>query len=322
MVLLSFLLVLAAAVTLVIGLLGTGLGLIYVSIACSLAAGIVLALAVVRSRPQAGLATAGPAPLPAEPAPSSSVATVGDRHDTFAHDAPAAEPAVPAAVAEEATAVWQPASEHEAGSDVPADVDEPVEAFEAGDEPAAEEPAEIGAARDEWAVPEEDWAPEPEPAASPAEPAAGEAPGAVFPIADYDDLRVAQIVPLLSELDPDELEQVREREAAGRARSSILNRIDALLGRSPAPAVTRAPARKAAAAKKAPAKAAASAKASAKKAAAAAKAATAKTAPVKKATAKKAAAQAPAKKAAATKKAAASKAAAPAKKAAAKKTAR
>jgi len=51
-VLVSFLLVLAAAVTLVIGLLNSGLGLIYVSIGCSVAAGIVLALAVVRSRPE------------------------------------------------------------------------------------------------------------------------------------------------------------------------------------------------------------------------------------------------------------------------------
>jgi len=56
-VLVSFLLVLAAAVTLVIGLLNSGLGLIYVSIACSVAAGVVLALAVVRSRPERGAAT-------------------------------------------------------------------------------------------------------------------------------------------------------------------------------------------------------------------------------------------------------------------------
>ena len=56
-VLLSFLLVLAAAVTLVIGLLNSGLGLIYVSIGCSVAAGIVLALAVVRNRPREAVAT-------------------------------------------------------------------------------------------------------------------------------------------------------------------------------------------------------------------------------------------------------------------------
>src|SRR5205823_2145572 len=66
-VLVSFLLVLAAAVTLVIGLLNSGLGLIYVSIACSVLAGIVLAVAVLRSRPRAEVQTGGPAPLP-EPA--------------------------------------------------------------------------------------------------------------------------------------------------------------------------------------------------------------------------------------------------------------
>src|SRR5438132_13509950 len=63
-VLLSFLLVLAAAVTLVIGLVGTGLGLIYVSIACSVGAGIVLAAAVLRSRPQHELAGSGTGVLP------------------------------------------------------------------------------------------------------------------------------------------------------------------------------------------------------------------------------------------------------------------
>lgn len=56
----------------------------------------------------------------------------------------------------------------------------------------------------------------------------------VFPIADYDDLRVSEIVPILPELDPDELEEVHDRESAGRARTTILDRIDELLGRRPA----------------------------------------------------------------------------------------
>ena len=77
MVLVSFLLVLAAAVTLVIGLLNSGLGLIYVSIGCSVAAGIVLALAVVRSRPErAGAPAVGSERLRAleeEEAPSVTV---------------------------------------------------------------------------------------------------------------------------------------------------------------------------------------------------------------------------------------------------------
>ncbi len=77
------------------------------------------------------------------------------------------------------------------------------------DEPAAESERE-----EDWG---EDWGDE-----------------IVFPIADYDDLRVSEIVPILPELDPDELEEVHDRESAGRARTTILDRIDELLGRRPA----------------------------------------------------------------------------------------
>src|SRR5205823_13687918 len=37
----------------------------------------------------------------------------------------------------------------------------------------------------------------------------------IFPIADYDDLKAAEVVSLLPELDDDELEQVRDREERG-----------------------------------------------------------------------------------------------------------
>ena len=50
-----------------------------------------------------------------------------------------------------------------------------------------------------------------------------------FPIEDYDDLRASEILPLLPELDDDELDMVRERERTGSARASILHRVDALL---------------------------------------------------------------------------------------------
>jgi hypothetical protein len=53
-----------------------------------------------------------------------------------------------------------------------------------------------------------------------------------FPIEDYDDLRVAQILPLLSRLDLDELQEVRDRESAGKARVTVLDRIDDRLGRA------------------------------------------------------------------------------------------
>ena len=50
-----------------------------------------------------------------------------------------------------------------------------------------------------------------------------------FPIEDYDDLRASEILPLLPELDDDELVMVQEREQSTAARSSILRRIETLL---------------------------------------------------------------------------------------------
>lgn len=55
-----------------------------------------------------------------------------------------------------------------------------------------------------------------------------------FPIADYDDLRLTEVLPLLPRLEPAELEMVRQRELQGERRATLLNRIDALIGtRSP-----------------------------------------------------------------------------------------
>jgi hypothetical protein len=53
----------------------------------------------------------------------------------------------------------------------------------------------------------------------------------VFPIPDYDDLRVNEILPLLTRLDTGELQEVRDREAAGKKRATILRRIDELVAR-------------------------------------------------------------------------------------------
>jgi hypothetical protein len=72
-----------------------------------------------------------------------------------------------------------------------------------------------------------------------------------FPIDRYDELRVTEILPLLGNLDSEDLKTVREEEAAGKARASILARIDGLLGRDVGSARPAAPA------KRAPAKAAA-----------------------------------------------------------------
>ncbi|MGH9022253.1 MAG: hypothetical protein ACRDV9_04005 [Acidimicrobiia bacterium] len=50
-----------------------------------------------------------------------------------------------------------------------------------------------------------------------------------FPIADYEWLPAAEILPLLSYLEPDELEVVRRRELTEGARPEVVGRIDALL---------------------------------------------------------------------------------------------
>lgn len=154
-------------------------------------------------------------------------------------------------------------------------------------------------------------------------------------IEDYDKLSASDIIPLLSELDEDELEDVAAYEEDHKNRDEILDHIDALLegeevraeakaapvrkGAAKKAAGKKAPAKKAvakkaAAAKKSAAKVGAAAKkkaapaakkASAKKAAAPAKKAagnTAVTGPVKKATAKKAAAKKATKATKATKK--------------------
>ncbi|HUP69104.1 MAG TPA: hypothetical protein VM142_04735 [Acidimicrobiales bacterium] len=113
-----------------------------------------------------------------------------------------------------------------------------------------------------------------------------------FPIPNYDNLPVAQILPLLDDLDDDELDMVAEHEEQGKNRAAILDRIDDMFepleDEAPAPVVTpapRAPAKKAPA-KKAPAKRATPATAPPFKATRAKKAPV-RTAAVKKAAVKK-----------------------------------
>jgi hypothetical protein len=83
LVLVSFVLVLAAAVTLVVGLLQSGLTLIYLSIACSVLAGVVLAVAVLRGRPEPKAAPIGrpfTPPASAPPVPASVGAPASTLH--------------------------------------------------------------------------------------------------------------------------------------------------------------------------------------------------------------------------------------------------
>ena len=68
-----------------------------------------------------------------------------------------------------------------------------------------------------------------------------------FPIEDYESLSVAQIRPLLRELDAEELILVRDREMALGPRRSLLDDIDRRLASSGPAEKAAAPAEKAAA---------------------------------------------------------------------------
>jgi hypothetical protein len=188
LVIISFALVLVAVVLLVLGLLtGTGLGLIYVSMACSFLAGVVLYIAIRVSRPKAEAGADGPAPL----------------------DEPAASTTAPAAAPVAATS----GGEERPSSGV-AVLDRPTDGGTDLEESVEETVADDAVDSDEWMAGDEL-----------AELSEDDSDDEFFPIADYDDLKVSEIIPLLPELYSDELDVVEERERSGKARVSILGRI-------------------------------------------------------------------------------------------------
>jgi hypothetical protein len=219
LVLVSFVLVLAAAVTLVVGLLQSGLSLIYVSIGCSVLAGVVLAVAVLRGRPEPKAAPIGRPFTPPASAPPQPV-SVG---------APSMAASAPAAAT---TTSFTPP---------PPPPPPPPSAGPASDDAAtkAAGTALLGRLRgrrgDETPpVPRAPVvAPEPEPMTMEM-PAVGDDEG--FPIADYDELRATDLLRRLGALDRNELEAVRDRETEGKNRFTILSRIDTLLAAKEEPA--------------------------------------------------------------------------------------
>jgi hypothetical protein len=178
-------LVLVAAIALVIGFVSNQLPPIYISIACSFVAAVVLAMFSRLNRRRAAPATgSGPAPLDTGP-------SIFERSAPTTTQSPAIRGARPA--------LEEPEEEEEEPVTV---VSAPATKRPVAREPVPPEPEE-----------EEDLWPD----------------EIVFPIEDYDDLRTAEILPLLEELDDDELEDVRDYEEDHRRRASILRRIDELL---------------------------------------------------------------------------------------------
>ena len=198
LVLVSFGLVLLATILLVVGLLtDDGLNLIYLSITCSFVAAVVLYAAFRRAKPKADVAGEPPAPLlPEGHEPERGAAMASPAPAVRSEDPTTVQPAV------------VPAEAHDVEADPElADVN-PGATPTADLEPAG---APVG---DDW-VDDDDWAD------------AGEF-DVEFPIADYDDLTVGEIMPLLPQLYSDELEIVAERERAGKNRTTILRRLEEL----------------------------------------------------------------------------------------------
>ncbi|MDE3203823.1 MAG: hypothetical protein KGQ66_06335 [Acidobacteriota bacterium] len=193
----TLVLVVASAVFLIIGFVVNSLGLIYLSMLCAgVAALALLVFARLSRRHGSG----------AEP-PANHVVAVGSERIGAGSDPgpgfPSYEPVGVggAAVADAGSSDWVAAAEKP----------------RVAERPAAEAGAQGGSGfgRDDV----EDW---------------GE--DVVFPIAGYDGLRVVEIVPHLGRLTPGELRDVRDREMAGKRRTTVLERIDDRLKRMEAAA--------------------------------------------------------------------------------------
>jgi hypothetical protein len=234
LVLVSFVLVLAAAVTLVVGLLQSGLTLIYLSIACSVLAGVVLAVAVLRGRPEARPATSGRSFTPPQRtqvpasvgAPSSAETTSSwSSPPASATSTPAPPPPPPSPAPRQGPS--DDAATKAAGSALLGRLR--GRKAESGTDG---EPTVIAAPP----VDTETSAPEPQPtaqipiASGPAEDEDG------FPISGYDRLRATELLAQLPALDRNQLEAVRQRESAGKNRFTIMSRIDSLLAAKEEPA--------------------------------------------------------------------------------------
>ena len=267
MLLVSFLLVIVATIFLLSGLFLTkDLALIFISIACSALAGIVLVVAVMKSRPRPTAVEAGdgdgvtPVPAnvaaeaPAERRPAPRRADAGGfpipDYDSLevVEVLPLLGDLEPAELElvrqREASSRAHPwiLARVDALLEAEADADTsehtwapgPIGGTGAGQSRLHDEDEDIVEVEPDdvdWATPRDaDWAASDFPLDS------GSDYDDVsvrrdFPIDRYDDLRVNEILPLLASLDREDLKVVRDEEAAGKARASILSRIDMLMTR-------------------------------------------------------------------------------------------
>jgi len=240
LVLVSFVLVLAAAVTLVVGLLQSGLTLIYLSIGCSVLAGIVLAVAVLRGRPEpraaAPVGRPYTPPVSAPPVPASVGAPTGTQRvdaPTTSFTPPPPSPPPPNPTPRPTPSPAPVAASNDAATKAAGTAllgrlrgrrTEDAVVVDAAPEP-------VGAQ-----IPEYDNEPATMSMSAVDVSAADVDDDDSFPIADYDQLRATDLLRRLSDLDRNQLEAVRDRETAGKNRFTILSRVDTLLEAQSEPA--------------------------------------------------------------------------------------
>jgi hypothetical protein len=265
LLLVTIVLVLIAAVTLLIGIFGDSLALIFVSIGASVIAAIVLGVVsqMSKRRPQEAMAAGGPAPLAAEPtvrgadAEEPVTARIGAVGGAAAGEATSTASGVSGAATGGALAIadydslrvneimpklegldldeLEAVAQHEESTknrtSVLNKIDELMDALEAADIAGAGAVVDAGATDAAEAV-------------GAAASSAGAGAGAGFPIPDFDELDAEEIVELLADLDGDELEAVAEYEETHANRDAVLDaiddRLDELEGIAPARAATAA----------------------------------------------------------------------------------
>jgi len=217
-------LVVAAAVFLVIGLAGGDVGDLYLSMALCLASLVVVAVSARLSRVKAApAASEPPAPVSPEGAEEAEAETSPVAVEAaVAAPEPVAAPA-PAPVADPTAGLGARLVKADRPEPTPTPVDD-------GSIWAAAPPPSEAEADEEGSPPRVDPEPEPEPEPAPragadaAPPTADDdAVAGAFPIADYDDLAVEQILPLVPQLWPEEVPVVAARERATKARPAVLD---------------------------------------------------------------------------------------------------
>lgn len=265
LLLVTILLVLVAAVTLLIGIFSDNLALIFLSIGASALAAIVLAVLSQVSKRKGREATAatGAEPLPAQqPADvgqqaAADIATIGEPVSVAA-DAPTTSmpavgggalpianydslrvneilPALDDLDLDQLETVAQHEESHKNRTTVLNRIDDRMDELEAQEAGGAPEVVDL---TDEDEEVEAELDDEDDVAAAAVEaiatvgepvvtPAASSSPASDgFPIADYDDLDEDELIERLEELDADQLEAVADREEAGQNRDAVLDAID------------------------------------------------------------------------------------------------